>query len=78
MITKTKLIVALIALQGFTHAFYFFQVHGALESEATCQLSKITQTTALINIINDLNAEFDHLQRSKEKTTYHPKIMVNK
>ena len=78
MITKNKLIATLIVLQVFTHGFYFFQVRGALQSEATCQLSRITQTTAMVKMLTDLNAEVKLIDKVKAKTKYRAKTVVNK
>lgn len=78
MKTSTKMIVALIALQCFTHVFYFSKVLRAEEDTASCRLANIRQTTAVMTILNDINDEYKKLLRAKEKTTYRPKIVVSK
>jgi hypothetical protein len=75
---KNQVIYALIVLQVITTGFWFSQVKSTNANEASCQMKMVVQTRAITRILNDINTEWEILQRVKAKTTYRPKVIVSK
>ena len=77
---KTKMILALIALQIFTHGFYFKKVLTAEEDHATCELKRIRQTSIILEAVHEVNQEYQLFIQTREKTKWNPtqRIMVTK
>lgn len=78
--TKTKLIIALIGLQFFTHAFYTVKLIRADQREFTCRLESARDTRTVFEILNALGADErarQNLKKIKLRTSP-SKIVVNK
>lgn len=75
---KNQIIYALMVLQLVSTAVWFSQVRHANRSEVSCQLTRISESTAMYRALNELNAEYQTIKKMEQKTKYRPKIMVNK